>query len=167
MAHGGALYYGNNIEGDFTFIMCDQMGSGWYPGSHYFVLGASNSIHFTFYDWIIGGNTDIFYLTGSSQSVGVQQRQVTHIPTNYELYQNFPNPFNSSTNIRYDIMKSSHVDLKVYNTLGGILKTLVDENQLPGSYEVILKADNFPSGIYFVSLKTAFCHIVKKITLIR
>lgn len=75
-------------------------------------------------------------------------------PGNYELSQNYPNPFNPSTNIRFKIPKTEFVTLKIYNTLGKKVATLVNEEKQPGNYEITWSASDLPSGIYFYQIKT-------------
>ncbi len=70
-------------------------------------------------------------------------------PKDYKLYQNFPNPFNSTTVIKYELPDDAHVTLVIYDILGRIVKTLVDEERTTGIYNVRFNADNLPSGIYF------------------
>lgn len=70
------------------------------------------------------------------------------------LHQNFPNPFNPSTVISYQLPVSSNVVLKIYDVLGNEVGTLVDEYKPAGSYEVDWDASNYPSGVYFYQLKT-------------
>jgi|GEM_PF-5376258 len=70
----------------------------------------------------------------------------------FELFQNFPNPFNPSTTIKYNIPLESNVKLKVFNVLGEEVTTLVDQSLTPGSYEVQFDAANLPSGYYIYSL---------------
>ena len=65
-----------------------------------------------------------------------EKNQLIH-PHNYNLYQNFPNPFNPVTIIKYEIPKRTEVLLKIYNILGEEVKTLAKEEQMPGYYEVI------------------------------
>jgi len=73
------------------------------------------------------------------------------IPKN-SLLQNYPNPFNPSTQIRYDIAVAGFVSLKVYNSLGEEVATLVNENKNSGSYTINFNATGLASGIYFYKL---------------
>ncbi len=66
----------------------------------------------------------------------------------YNLYNNYPNPFNPSTEIKYDIAKSSFVKIKVYNILGQQTATLVNERQHTGTYTVTFNGSDLPSGMY-------------------
>ncbi|MCB9260041.1 MAG: T9SS type A sorting domain-containing protein [Ignavibacteriales bacterium] len=71
----------------------------------------------------------------------------------FYLWNNYPNPFNNSTKIRYNLDRTEHTTLKVFNVLGEEIKTLVSEIQDKGVYEVDFNAENLPSGIYFYRLQ--------------
>ena len=74
------------------------------------------------------------------------------IPSNYKLNQNYPNPFNPTTIIRFDIKKSTHTKLIIYDILGKEVAILVNDKLSAGSYEVSWDAANYPSGVYFYRL---------------
>ena len=88
-------------------------------------------------------------------------------PINYGIYQNFPNPFNPTTNIRFDIPKSSYVKLIIYDILGREIKTLVNENLNAGRYEVSWDGSSYPSGVYFYKLIADNFIDVKKMVLLK
>ena len=71
----------------------------------------------------------------------------------FNFDQNYPNPFNSSSTIKYSIPKSSQVSLKIFNTLGEELETLVNDEKTVGTYEVNWNVASLPSGVYFYQLK--------------
>jgi len=73
--------------------------------------------------------------------------------TNFALEQNFPNPFNPSTTIRYSIPISEFVTLKVYDVLGNEVATLVNEEKPVGTYEVEFSSERLSSGIYYYELR--------------
>ena len=75
------------------------------------------------------------------------------IPESFILYQNYPNPFNPVTKIKFDINKSLHVKLIVYDALGRNVATLVDEQLKPGTYEVEFNGRDYPSGVYFYRIE--------------
>ncbi len=89
------------------------------------------------------------------------------VPAEFELLQNYPNPFNPLTNIRYNLPKESFVTLRVYNSLGQEVITLVEEQQLAGSYEVKFAAPNLASGMYFYKLEANGVSLTKKMILMK
>ena len=70
------------------------------------------------------------------------------LPTTYALYQNFPNPFNPTTQFSYDLPEQSDVLLKIYNILGEEVATLINETQNAGSFNIVWDASHLASGIY-------------------
>ena len=88
-------------------------------------------------------------ITSGKYSPNVLLPSFNTSPEQYVLYQNFPNPFNSTTVIKYELPDDAHVTLVIYDILGRIIRTLVDEEKTTGIYEVRFNADNLPSGIYF------------------
>jgi Secretion system C-terminal sorting domain len=93
--------------------------------------------------------------------------EVTTIPNQIELYQNYPNPFNPSTTISFNIGKSTKVSLKVFNTLGMEIITLLDKRINRGSYKIPLALESMASGIYYYQLKIDDQTKTKKMLLIR
>ncbi len=87
----------------------------------------------------------------SSIIVGVKDGR--EIPKHYSLMQNFPNPFNPVTVIRYGLPAQSSVKLEVYNTLGQRIFTLVDDIVEAGYHEVPFNASHLPSGVYIYRLQ--------------
>ncbi|MEW5925527.1 MAG: T9SS type A sorting domain-containing protein, partial [Candidatus Zixiibacteriota bacterium] len=74
--------------------------------------------------------------------------------TTYELSQNYPNPFNPITTIAYAVPKSGQVKLQVFNQIGQQVATLIDGNQVAGSYKIEFNANDLPSGLYFYRMET-------------
>ena len=70
----------------------------------------------------------------------------------YKLFQNYPNPFNSISKIKYQILKTSDVQIKVFDIQGREISILVNRKQTPGDYECNFDASNMTSGIYFYQL---------------
>ena len=92
------------------------------------------------------------------------------IPTEFSLDQNFPNPFNPITTIKFAIPTTSSVgfvSLKVYDILGNEIATLVNEPKAPGYYEVKFDGSNLPSGIYFYRLESGNFVQTKKLILMK
>jgi hypothetical protein len=94
------------------------------------------------------------------------------LPKEFALEQNSPNPFNPSTAIRYSIPEPAKVELRIYNILGQAVKTLVDEEQLPGFYQEVWdgtdeRGKNLSSGIYLYQIRAGDKVQTKKMQLIK
>jgi len=85
----------------------------------------------------------------------------------FRLSANYPNPFNPSTTISYQIPQKGNVTLKIYNTLGEEISTLVNETKERGVYSVIFNAENLPSGIYIYKITAGKFSEVRKMQLIK
>jgi len=83
----------------------------------------------------------------------VPEEDAMNEPDVFLLYQNFPNPFNPNTVISYQLPEGSNVNLKIFNSLGEEIETLVNEEKPAGTYEVTWNATSQPSGIYFYKLR--------------
>ena len=93
--------------------------------------------------------------------------ELDNIPKEFGLFNNYPNPFNPTTIIRYAIAKTSHVELEVFNILGQKVATLVNADQMPGYYEVSFGGISMASGVYFYLLSADSFKEVKKMILIK
>lgn len=89
------------------------------------------------------------------------------VPAKYTLSQNYPNPFNPTTNIKYSILQSGFVTLKVYNLLGQEVATLVNQQQKPGEYVADFDASNLASGIYMYRIEAGNFSLTKKMVLLK
>ncbi len=95
-------------------------------------------------------------------------KQLNQIPTAYNLYQNYPNPFNPSTTIKFDMPERGNVTLRVYNILGQLVTTLLNnQNYSAGTHSVNFDAGRLASGIYLYKLETGNVQISKKMLLIK
>ncbi len=89
------------------------------------------------------------------------------VPLRFDLEQNFPNPFNPTTTIRFSLAKSGAVDLTVYDVRGRAVVTLIDETLSAGSHRIIVDATDFPSGVYWYRLTSNDATLVKKFVLLK
>lgn len=85
----------------------------------------------------------------------------------YSLFQNFPNPFNPITKIKFEITKRTFVTLKIFDILGGHVKTLVNNNINSGYYNIIFDGTDLQSGIYFYQLQADGFSVTKKMLLVK
>jgi hypothetical protein len=88
-------------------------------------------------------------------------------PSEYKLNQNFPNPFNPSTNISFELPKSGLVKLIIFDTLGKEIAILVNEQLNAGTYSVDWNALQNPSGVYFYRIETDNFTTTKRMLLIK
>jgi hypothetical protein len=101
---------------------------------------------------------------------GAQSAQV--VPANYRLYQNYPNPFNPNTEIRFDIPEAVRVEVKIFNSLGQEVMTLIDDMRAAGSYTVMWNGKNaggesVSSGMYIYQIKASSFTDAKKMLLMK
>ena len=89
------------------------------------------------------------------------------IPDVYVLEQNYPNPFNPSTKIKFSISKESNVNLSIYNVLGELISSLVNEQMKPGYYEYDFNASNLATGVYLYRIKAGNFVETKKMILMK
>lgn len=126
------------------------------------------------------------YVTGTSIGIGtssdytlVKYKQTTitglddkigNIPIAYNLSNNYPNPFNPSTKIKYTVPAGAFrqfVSIKVFNLLGSLVSVLVNENKDAGEYEIEFNSTNLPSGIYFYTFQAGSFIKTKKMVLLK
>ena len=137
----------------------------------------------TYGDWDLDGDLDLalinrheYYTQGfvtillNQKSLGIQKLH-KEVLTHFTLYPNYPNPFNSETIIKYDLYNSGNVDLSIYDPLGQLIVTIINEYQLPGSYQfrwngVNSKGHKVSSGIYFCRLKNGDFFVAHKLLLL-
>jgi hypothetical protein len=100
-------------------------------------------------------------------ATGVEQSRGGGVPESFALDQNYPNPFNPSTTIKYELPRASHVVLKVFNTLGQEVVTLVDAVEEPGYKSVQFDASLLSSGVYFYRFEAGDFVSVKKLLVLR
>jgi hypothetical protein len=152
-------------------LMTDSTHRRWHPtgmkgwnGSSWVSLGGTKT-----------GNTmflassqiySAFAFIGSPSSVvSVTEGQV--IPEGFQLEQNFPNPFNPSTKIEFNLPQAEFVSLKVFNSLGQVIATIVNGPREAGNYSVTWNAGLFPSGVYFYQITAGPFVKTRKLLLLR
>jgi len=113
-----------------------------------------------------GFETDFNLVTGPLTRV-IDRNLEANIPNDITLYSNYPNPFNPATTIRFSIPEETFVTLKVFNTLGEEITTLINVNTIAGNYEVEFDATGLPSGIYFYRLQVGGFIDTKKMMLLK
>ena len=88
-------------------------------------------------------------------------------PSTISLDQNFPNPFKSTTEIRFSTGEPERITLRVFNLRGEQVAVLLDQTMQPGNYSVQWNAQNEPSGLYFYTISSGSYKLTKKMTLLK
>lgn len=114
--------------------------------------------------WAVGDGGAVAKIGGIEVGAGSLSGEV---PTSYSLKQNFPNPFNPSTNIAFSIPKSGLVTLKVFDLNGKEVSLLINEVKSAGNYIVGFNASNLPSGLYFYKVTSGEYVETRKMILIK
>ncbi|MGA9364193.1 MAG: T9SS type A sorting domain-containing protein [Bacteroidota bacterium] len=105
--------------------------------------------------------------SASNFTVDVKDVREGEIPTEYSISQNYPNPFNPTTKIGFALPQRSLTRLIIYDLLGREVQTLIDRELQAGYYEINIDINNFPSGIYFYTLKSGDYFQTKKMVLMK
>lgn len=155
ISKSGNIYIGNGADnpadgGFFVFAAQNLQNPIWHEAYSYsYYCGPA-----------FGGETymPFFLYTGGGTEIHSQFAFIDAIPNysenakDFVLNQNFPNPFNPETAITYHLNHTAKVILKVYNSLGNMVQTLVEKVQQPGSYNIEWNGSEFSSGVYFYTL---------------
>jgi len=91
----------------------------------------------------------------------------SNVPDSYNLFNNYPNPFNPNTVIRFNLMKTGDVKLRVYDITGRLITTLVNQKLSAGEYKVDFMGSELSSGIYIYRIEAGDFKDTKKMMLIK
>ena len=95
-------------------------------------------------------------------------KTVAQVPNQFALYEAYPNPFNPTTTIKFSLSQAGNVSLKIYNVMGQLVKTLVNNTyKNKGDYNYQVNMDNLSSGIYFYTLIQGNQQLTKKMVLMK
>jgi len=102
-------------------------------------------------------------------TTGMQTRMLSDlVPAKFGLSNNYPNPFNPSTNINFEIAQSGNISLKIYNIMGQLVKTVIDKvYKSKGSYSYLVTMNDLSSGVYFYSLIQGNHRITKRMVFLK
>ncbi len=125
------------------------------------ILGIENKY---FKDTFLPWDAHVYYVTYDDVS---KQGAGNNIPNEFKLEQNFPNPFNPTTEIKYQLPEAQYVKLVIYNILGQEVAQLVDKQQAVGFYSVKWDAAKFASGTYIFRLEAGDFVETKRMVLIK
>jgi hypothetical protein len=159
----GSLWATDIAKDDPTAVTYDQYGTNTY-------LSLDNGATFTQYPATSSPAAGVVFLDKATvlyqHGSGVCKLNITYnvtpvvsngqvsseVPAAFALQQYYPNPFNPTTQIKYDIAKASYVAIKVFDVLGNEVATVFNGNLAAGKYSADFNASNLATGIYFYSL---------------
>lgn len=161
----------HNIEGSPSFIDSTNIGLD----SNFKISSISNcrftavpinSINIDYWKALRNNNFPCigFHEYGGISGTGFIENEM---PGNYKLEQNFPNPFNPTTNLEFQIPKPGFVSLTVFDLIGKEIATVVKENLNPGKYNYKFNGNNISSGIYFYRFESNGVVLNKRMILIK
>ena len=156
------------ILGKFGKILKSTNGGlAWYSQISNTALNL-NSVYFISANiGYIAGNNGLLLKTTTGGEITTGINLNLNSQYEYKLIQNFPNPFNPTTNLEFGISKMGFVTLKVYDILGQEVKTLVNEIKPVGTYSMLFDGSNLSSGIYFYKMTAEDFSAIKKMLLIK
>ncbi|MBV6479740.1 MAG: Ycf48-like protein [Ignavibacteria bacterium] len=162
---------GSRFPDTTTIMKTTNSGFNWFNLRNIYLDGVS-SIFFINENtgWATGGyyyTENGMILKTTTGGITNLSNQQENIPSGIELRQNFPNPFNPSTTIQFDIKKSTQATLKIYDMQGKLVKVLFEGNINPGTYKTEWDAAGFASGIYLYTLEIEGLNITKRMTLLK
>ncbi|MBN1481925.1 T9SS C-terminal target domain-containing protein [candidate division KSB1 bacterium] len=116
--------------------------------------------------YIVGDRGVIVKTTNGGGTTSINEKS-DELAQSFSLEQNYPNPFNAATTIQFSFPKSSFVTLKIYNTIGKEIRTLISEKMEKGEHNIIWNANNLTSGIYYYRLNVDDIIETKKLILLK
>jgi hypothetical protein len=161
---------GTTSSADRTITIPEIAPGGTYTYSAYAVAAGDTSMDsFTFFKLGDGGGATFsgWSISGDQLAGFNSALSGDPIPEEYCLHQNYPNPFNPTTALSYKLQASSHVSLKVYDTAGRLVTTLVDGFREAGTDMVTFDGSSLPSGVYFYRLQAGEWTAVRKMVLLK
>lgn len=116
---------------------------------------------------VLGGSFEPMDLVADPADPLVTRTQRAELPEQFDLHQNFPNPFATTTTIPFALRRTDHVRLRVFDLQGRLIRTLVDGIRAAGQHEVHFEAQSLPSGRYLYRLEGGGAGRSRTMTLVR
>jgi len=146
----------------------DTLGLNRYGTTLAYGFGIRSNGGDAFMSWILKGCVINDTLYGDTTNIITSVNDLSeNLISDFKLYPNFPNPFNSETSIKFTIASYSYVELKVFDILGREVSNLLSEVKPPGVYEIIFNPHYLSSGTYIYTLKADNRIISKKMILLK
>jgi len=168
-----SLYYSYSMDAGVTWAPNMRLSNSFDPhvgwpqqqkmGDYYHMVSDNAGAHLA---WAatFNGEQDVYY---GHVTLPVDVTEAENVPTEFSLSQNFPNPFNPSTTIRFALPRTGTALLRVFNVLGKEVTTLVSGNLSAGTHIVNWEATGVSSGVYFYRLEAEEFTQTRKLVLLR
>jgi hypothetical protein len=184
----GEIYMTYSVDGGASWVETENLTNSPTPdcppgecdSDHWATLGdrVDNNLHIMYInDKDAGGipqnnpqegettDSPVLYLAYPNPLTGIDDEGA--VPRTFALSQNYPNPFNAKTNIEFDLLGNSHVELSVYDITGARVATLVNGEMEAGVHSVNWDAEKVASGVYYYSLRANGEESARKMTLLK
>lgn len=115
----------------------------------------------------VADSEDGVYAVHNNISTDIYSKDRHGIPLKFQLYHNYPNPFNPATTIAFDVPKDCKVTIDIYNILGQHVVNIIDSKFKAGSHKVTFDAGKLPSGLYFYRMKADGFRSIKKMIILK
>jgi hypothetical protein len=180
-----SLYYSYSLDYGITWSLNERLSEEFDPhlgwpqqnkmGDYFDMISDNDGASIA---WVgtFNGEEDVYFGRIIHSPVAIDDIE-TNLVKSFNLFQNFPNPFNPTTIIKYQIAEAGFVSLKVYDVLGNEVATLVDEYKQAGNFEVSFSAEElvsgistkgrYASGVYFYQLQAGSFIETKKMMLLQ
>lgn len=154
------FYRGIECYLNWDSLMSDSLHGQWHPAG---IMGWNGSKWVdlpgaSIYGSAVSFSTSSVYSAVAFKGTPKTETAVDHtrtdVPRAFVLEQSYPNPFNPTATIGYRLAAGGHVSLKVYDILGNLVRTLVDQNQSAGNHSVVFNGTRLASGVYFYTLRS-------------
>jgi hypothetical protein len=156
-----SLYYSYSLDGGISWSLNERLSMAFDPhvgwpqqnkmGDYFDMVSSDSCVHLA---WAatFNGEQDVYYgrITPIPVAIDVRAQKTAN---NFSLTQNYPNPFNPSTTIKFNLLKTSEVTLKIFTILGEEVVTLLSASLPAGSHSVEWDASNLASGVYLYRLQ--------------
>lgn len=165
---GSEIHYKRSTNSGNSWETSTQLSSS-FSGAYYPNVAVTGSkAHVIWHDVRNGStNSELYYdFNPTGNTIGITNLS-SEIPNSYSLSQNFPNPFNPTTNIKFAISKAGLVKLNVFDIMGREIEILVNENLSAGTFNADWNAENHSSGVYFYKIQAGDFTDIKKMILVK
>ncbi len=167
------VYVARSTDGGDTFENFKVSESSFSPNPYIFFgdytnIAAYNGKVYPIWMRLDGQNLSVWTAPFTDTlSITRAENEIAAVPDHYSLQQNYPNPFNPSTTIGFELPVNSRVKLKIFDSLGREVTTLIDGTMNEGFHEIYYNAGQLPSGVYYYQLTAKDFTASKKMLLLR